>query len=255
MTKELVEVTQSGRVREIRLNRPEKRNALNLAMCHALVNSVEQADADDNTGAVILSGNGPAFCAGMDLKESIDADQSELAAIHERLFTLIQRVRTPIIAAVHGPTLAGGTGVTANAHLVFAAPDTHFGLTEIRMGLWPMLIFRSVEHALGERRAIELSLTGRHFTAQEALDYGLVTEIAGDPLAKARSVAESIANSSPMAISAGLEYVHRARGRDWEHAGKVGRELRNRLLDSEDYKEGVAAFLGKRVPAWPSLKR
>lgn len=251
----LIETTQSGRVLEIHLNRPEKRNALNVKMCHAIVDAIERADEDEATGAIVLAGNGPAFCAGMDLKESVEAEHSELAAIHERLFTLIQRVRTPIVAAVHGATLAGGTGLTANAHIVYASADARFGLTEIRMGLWPVLIFRAVEHALGERKTVELALTGRQFGAQEALDFGLVTEIAEDPLAKARSVAETISGYSPLAISIGLDYVHRVRGRDWDHAGRIGRELRNKLLTGADYHEGVAAFLEKRNPNWPSLKQ
>ncbi len=251
----MIETTQSGRVLEIHLNRPEKRNALNVKMCHAIVDAIERADEDEATGAIVLAGNGPAFCAGMDLKESVEAEHSELAAIHERLFTLIQRVRTPIVAAVHGATLAGGTGLTANAHIVYASADARFGLTEIRMGLWPVLIFRAVEHALGERKTVELALTGRQFGAQEALDFGLVTEIAEDPLAKARSVAETISGYSPLAISIGLDYVHRVRGRDWDHAGRIGRELRNKLLTGADYHEGVAAFLEKRNPNWPSLKQ
>jgi len=251
----LIKVKKQGRVVEITLDRPEKRNALNLEMCHEIVNAMDAADADDGTGVIILAGNGPAFCAGMDLKESLEIEEGdEMVAIHERLFTLIQHVRTPVLAAVHGPTLAGGTGLAANAHLVFASPDAHFGLTEIRMGLWPVLIFRAVEHAIGERKTVELALTGRKFSAQEALDLGLVTGIAADPLEKARSVAETIAAYSPVSISIGLDYVHQALGRDWAHAGKVGRELRNRLLNSEDYKEGAAAFLEKRKPAWPSLK-
>jgi enoyl-CoA hydratase/carnithine racemase len=251
----LIETTQSGRILEIHLNRPEKRNALNVKMCHEIVDAIERADEDEATGAIVLAGNGPAFCAGMDLKESVEAEHSELAAIHERLFTLIQRVRTPIVAAVHGAALAGGTGLTANAHIVYSSADARFGLTEIRMGLWPVLIFRAVEHALGERKTVELALTGRQFGAQEALDFGLVTEIADDPLAKARSVAETMAGYSPLAISIGLDYVHRVRGRDWDHAGRIGRELRNKLLTGADYHEGVAAFLEKRNPNWPSLKQ
>jgi enoyl-CoA hydratase/carnithine racemase len=250
----LIELLRSGRVLEIRLNRPEKRNALNVEMCHEIVDAVESADADGATGAILLTASGPTFCAGMDLKESLAVEQSELAAIHERLFTFIQRVRTPVVAAVHGAALAGGTGLVANAHIVIASPDANFGLTEIRMGLWPVLIFRAVQHALGERKAVELALTGRQFSAPEALAFGLVTEIAPEPVARATAVAAQLAGYSPQAISIGLDYVHRVRGRDWAHAGRIGRELRERLLESEDYREGVAAFLEKRSPSWPSLK-
>lgn len=249
----LIEATKDGRVLRITLNRPEKRNALNLELCTQLVEAFDNADGAKDVGAIVLSANGPAFSAGMDLKETIDIDQIQLAGIHERLFSIIHRIRTPIIAAVHGAALAGGTGLVANAHIVIAKDDARFGLTEIRIGLWPVLIFRSIEHAMGERRTLELSLTGREFSAAEALDYGLVTEISADPLKRATDLAVQLAGFSPMAISAGLDYVQQTRGRDWDHSGRVGRVIRDRLLSNADFKEGARAFLEKRRPSWPSL--
>jgi enoyl-CoA hydratase/carnithine racemase len=190
----------------------------------------------------------------MDLSETFDVDQVQLAEIHEWLFTTIYRMRTPVIAAVHGAAVAGGAGLVANAHIVIANPDTRFGLTEIRSGLWPVLIFRAMQDAMGERRTVELSLTGRGFSAPEALQYGLVTEIADDPLRRALELARALAGFSPVAIGAGLDYVHQARGLDWEQAGKVGRQTRDGLLAGEDFKEGVRAFLEKRKPLWPSTR-
>jgi enoyl-CoA hydratase/carnithine racemase len=249
-----IEVTRQGRVLTITLNRPEKRNALNLNLCRELTEAFDRADSDYSVGAIVLNANGTVFCGGMDLKEVLQIDENQLVAVHERLFTTIQRVRTPIVAAIHGTALAGGTGLVANAHIVIAKPDTLFGLTEIRLGLWPVLIFRSVAHAMGERRTVELALTGREFTAAEALSYGLVTEIAEDPLQRARDLALVLAGFSPIALKAGLDYVHQIRGLDWEHAGRVGRVTRDRLLSSEDFKEGSRAFLEKRQPSWPSLR-
>lgn len=249
----MIELHQEWRVLRITLNRPEKRNALNLQLCRELVTAFEKADADRSVGAIVLNANGPSFCAGMDLKETIDVDQVELAGIHERLFTTIHRIRTPLIAAVHGAALAGGTGLVANTHIAIAKDDARFGLTEIRIGLWPVLIFRSIEHAMGERRTVELSLTGREFSAKEALAYGLVTEIADDPLHRATDIAVQLASFSPIAVGAGLDYVHQIRGRDWDHAGRIGRQTRDRLLSNDDFKEGAQAFLEKRPPTWPSL--
>ncbi len=250
----MIEIEQDGRVLGITLNRPEKRNALNLDLCQALADAIDRADTDHSVGAIVLGANGPAFCAGMDLKETIDVDQVQLAGIHERLFTAIHRVRTPIVAAVHGAAFAGGTGLVANAHIVIASSDARFGLTEIRIGLWPVMIFRAVEHAMGERRGVELSLTGREFNAAEALGYGLVTEIADNPRRRAMEIAAALAAFSPIAVGAGLDYVHRIRGRDWQHAGKLARSTRDRLLSNDDFKEGARAFLEKRKPSWPSLR-
>jgi enoyl-CoA hydratase/carnithine racemase len=250
----LIETAHIGRVLRITLNRPEKRNALNLALCEELVRAIDSADPDPTVGAIVLNANGPAFCAGMDLKESVDVDPEQLAGIHERLFTTIHRISTPMIAAVHGAALAGGTGLVANAHIVFATPEASFGLTEIRIGLWPVLIFRAVEHAIGERRTVELSLTGREFKAAAALDYGLVSELVEDPLPRAMGMAQVIAGFSPIAVAQGLDFVHQIRGREWEQAGRIGREIRERLMAGEDFKEGTRAFLEKRQPSWPSLK-
>ena len=249
----LITVRQEWRVQTITLNRPEKRNALNAELCKELADSMDRAD-HHGVGAIVLNANGPSFCAGMDLRETLDIDQIQLAGIHERLFTVIHRSRTPIIAAVHGAALAGGTGLVANCHIVIAKPDAMFGLTEVRIGFWPVIIYRAVQSAMGSRRTVELSLTGRQFSAQEALGYGLVTEIADDPLRRAHEIAIQLAGYSPIAIGAGLDYVRQVNSHDWERAGKAGHQTRNRLMESEDFQEGCRAFLEKRQPSWPSLR-
>ena len=251
----LITVAHEGRVETITLNRPDKRNALSLDLCQELVHAFDQADHSGAVGAIVLNANGPAFCAGMDLKEAVQIDQNQLARIHDRLFTLIHRLRTPIIAAVHGAALAGGTGLAANSHIVIAGPDATFGLTEVRIGFWPMMIYRAVEQAMGPRRTLELSLTGRIFDANEALEYGLVTQISNDPLKRAQEIATQLAAYSPVAIGTGLDYVRQIHGHDWEHAGKIGHLTRNRLIESKDFHEGCAAFREKRQPSWPSLQR
>jgi enoyl-CoA hydratase/carnithine racemase len=242
-----------GRVAQLTLNRPEKRNALNIAVCRELIAGFDRAETDPGVGAILVSGNGPAFCAGMDLAEVLSADQDELMALHERLFTVIDRARKPIVAAVQGPALAAGMGLAANAHVVVAGSDARFGLTEIRIGLWPAVVFRAVVRAIGERRATELSISGRVMNAEEALSAGLATEIAENPKARAMEIAAQLASFSPVAMAAGLEHVARTRGLAWDDAAAANKELRDRMIASEDFREGVNAFLEKRPPRWPSL--
>ncbi len=250
----MLEIRQDGRLLRLTLNRPEKRNALNLALCHDLVNAMERAETDPGVGAILLIGNGKAFCSGMDLSEALTADRAQLDEAHERLFTVGFRLRKPIIAGVHGHALAGGTGLAANAHVLVAGEGASFGLTEIRIGLWPIVIFRAVAAAMGARRATELSLTGRIFSGREAAAYGLVHEVSMEPLARAAEIALLISQSSADAIRSGLGYVNRTRDKSWEEAGRIGMELRNESIQSGDFAEGVRAFLEKTKPSWPSLR-
>lgn len=242
---EVLEIRREKRLLRLTLNRPQKRNALNLELCRALVNQLEAADSDPSVGAILITGNGKAFCAGMDLSEALEADRGEMDDLHERLFTAGYRMQKPIIAGVHGPALAGGTGVAANAHILIASEQAGFGLTEIRIGLWPILIFRAIKAAVGERRATELALTGRIFGGRQAFDYGLVHEISTEPLARAAEIAFEVSQASADAVRSGLEYVNSTRDKGWDEAGRIGWEIRRKAMASPDFAAGVRAFLNK----------
>jgi enoyl-CoA hydratase/carnithine racemase len=244
---DLVEVRREGRLARVALNRPEKRNALSVALCRELAEALEEADGDPGVGAILLSGNGKAFCAGMDLDEVLDADSGAIDVVHERVFTAGLRLNTPIVAAVHGAALAGGTGLAANCHVVVAADDATFGLTEIRLGLWPFVIFRVVEAAVGLRRATEMALTGRIFGAAEAERYGLVHRVvpAGELELAAQDAATEIAQASRTAVRGGLEYVRASRGLNMEEAGEIARRTREEVFRSAEFREGIRAFRDK----------
>lgn len=250
----ILEVHPHGRVLHLRMNRPEKRNALTADLCRELVRAMEQADGSREVGAILLTAAGPAFCAGADLSEIAAADTRAMDTVHEELFTIGARLTTPLVAAVAGPALGGGTGLVANCHVVVAAEHATFGLTEIRLGLWPFLVFRAVTAALGERRALELSLTGRIFSAASAEQMGLVHHVEDAAEERAMGVAEAIAASSPSAIRTGLAYAQEIRGRSWREAGDIGRSLRSQIFAGPDFREGLAAFREKRRPRWPSLE-
>lgn len=242
-------------VLRLTLARPEKRNALSFAMCRQLVDAFGEAEGDPHVGAVLLDGEGKTFCAGMDLDEALLPNAAAQAAVHEELFTVGFRLRKPIVAAVHGAALGGGAGLVANAHIVVACEEASFGLTEVRLGLWPFVVFRAVAWAVGERRALELALTGRTFGAAEASRLGLVHEVVPASLLaeRAGNIAAALAASSREALHLGLEFVHRTRGLSLEEAGPVAAEFRARAFASADFAEGVRAFREKRAPRWPSL--
>lgn len=240
---------------QIALNNPDSENALDIKLCNELLDAFDRAEGDRSVGAILLTANGPEFCAGMALREQLEADEIQPGGIHQRLFGTIQRIHKPIVAAVHGSVFDGGTGLAANAHVVVAHPETRFGLTEVPIGYWPVFIFRAVEHAIGERRAMELSLTGREFGTEEALRFGLVTEISSNPVQHAADIAARIGAHSPSTTQLGLSYAHQIRGRDWERAGEIGHKVRSRLPATEDYREGVRAAIEKRQPKWSSLSK
>lgn len=236
------------------LNRPDKRNALDAALCRALVSALEDAAGDPAVGAILLTANGKAFCAGMDLAEIAQAARAEdIDALHEQLFTIGARLAKPLVAGVHGAALGGGTGLVANCHIVVAGPEASFGLTEIRLGLWPFLVYRAVAGALGERRTLELSLTGRIFGPGEARDLGLAHEVAEDAPDRAGEIARAVAEFSPTAVQTGMAFVQRVRGLGWREAGAIAREVRNQVFAGEDFHEGIRAFREKRSPRWPSI--
>jgi len=241
-----------GRLLRLTLARPEKRNALNVALCRELVLAFREAEADDAVSVILVDAEGPAFCAGMDLDEALEPNATENTGIHTELFTLGARARKPIVAAVEGAALAGGTGLVANAHVVVAADDATFGLTEIRIGLWPYVVFSAISLAIGERRTVELGLTGRICGAAEALTWGLVHHVipAAEVNARATGIARGISEASPEALRIGLDLVRRNRGKNPEEAAEIASGLRAENFRHPDFAEGVRAFREKRKPRW-----
>jgi enoyl-CoA hydratase/carnithine racemase len=208
-------VERKHRVLHIILNRPEKRNALTSEMCTGIVDAIRSAQDDPHVGSILLSSAGPVFCAGMDVDEALSTSHTQLADLHDDLFSIGFHSKKPIIACVCGAALGGGVGLAAQGHIVLVSENAVFGLTEIRLGLWPFLVYRSVEAAIGPRRTLELSLTGRTFNASDALRWGLAHQVCppAETFDRAKGVAREISKESQSAIEAGLEYYHRSRGK------------------------------------------
>jgi len=243
-----------NRVLHLTLNRPDKRNALTASMCAEIVVQVEKAQDDPNIGAILICANGSVFCAGMDLDET-SPDGPEIDCLQEQIFTMGIRSLKPIVVGVNGAALGGGLGLVAQGDVVMCSEKAVFGLTEVRIGLFPFFIYRSVEAAIGNRGTLQAALTGHLFHPEDAVQWGLVHKICpGTELNdRVKVMARELAKSSPIAIMAGLEYVKRSRGMNVADAGKLASELRNRVIAGPDFKEGVAAFKEKREPHWPSM--
>jgi enoyl-CoA hydratase/carnithine racemase len=242
------------RVLHLTLNRPDKRNALTAAMCAEIVDQVEGAQENPHIGSILICANGSVFCAGMDLDET-GPDGPELDELHEKLFTMGVRSLKPIVVGVNGAALGGGLGLVAQGDVVFCSDKSVFGLPEIRIGLFPFYIYRSVEAAIGNRSTLQAALTGHLFHPDDAVQWGLIHRIcpAVELNDRVKVMARELAKASPEAIRAGLEYVKRSRGLDLVEAGKLASELRARVMKGADFKEGVAAFKEKREPYWPSM--
>jgi enoyl-CoA hydratase/carnithine racemase len=243
------------RVLHVTLNRPEKRNALTLEMSQAITGAIREAHTTDEVGCILIDAHGPVFCAGMDLDEAAQADQHSLERAHDELFSIGATSLKPIVIAANGTALGGGLGLVAQGHVVLAAEGAVFGLPEIRVGLWPFLVYRSVSTAIGPRRMLELSLTGQTFHAGEAFEWGLVSRICpcAEIADRSRATARLLAKASPHAIQSGMRYVRDAAEKSWKEAGELAAELRRELMESADFHEGRLAFKEKREPHWPSM--
>jgi enoyl-CoA hydratase/carnithine racemase len=250
-------VSREDRLLRLRLNRPAKRNALNRALCTKLLTAFDEAANDPGVGAILVEGEGPVFCAGLDLSEILSAEAPGDVELHDRLFNIGETLGKPIVAAVQGAALAGGMALVANSHVAVAAQGATFGMTEIRLGLFPFVVFRPVAKALGRRRAVELCLTGRIFSAPEALNWGLVQHLAPafefDDLALA--IAQSLAASSPDAIRRGFSFLRALNDDEPGDKRALATFARIEALKSADLMEGVQAHAESRKPVWPSFSK
>jgi enoyl-CoA hydratase/carnithine racemase len=189
-------IEQEGRLRRIVLAATDHRNLLDAVMCQDLLSELRDAAADDAVGAILLEADGPAFCTGIDLEAGED------------LFTIGRRIAKPLVAAVQGFAVSGGVALLANAHVVVAAQGSSFGLTDIREGSWNEPIYRAVAGAIGERRTLELCLTGRIFSTADAAAWGLVHMVAPafELDDRAFQVANALANADAKAVRSALRH-------------------------------------------------
>jgi len=207
MTSTLLSSLDDG-VLSLTLNRPDKRNALNRELIDLLHDALERADLDAEVRTVVVRGAGKDFCAGADLDELLaSADRSltenEAAALRlGGLFTRLRELPKPVLAVVHGRALAGGAGLATACDLVLAGAGSQFGYPEIQRGFAPAMVMALLRRVVGEKVALDLVLTGRIYTAEEARAAGLVTRVVSDAKLEreAKALADSLAALSPSAV-------------------------------------------------------
>lgn len=246
------------RVLILTLAAPEQRNALGYDAVRELCAALRAADADPGVGAVLLRAEGKVFSAGANLREfqaelaSSATDFYESGGVWEELFTLAPTLGTPLVIAVQGPTRAGAVGLVALGDIVLASPAADFSLSEIRIGLFPIMVLPMVMRVVGVRAAQDLSLTGRVIDAEEAARLGLVSRVVPDDelLTAARATAAALAASAPHALAYGRKLIARLADLPYEQAVHHARTMRGTFLHTPDIHEGVAAFLEKRAPDW-----
>jgi len=256
-------------VADVRLNRPDKRNALDRAMFAALDEVGEDLKRTDGLRAVVLSGIGSDFCAGLDFGEfrALSSDQpghprydegdpvrikpGRTTHVGQHICWVWQEISVPVIAAVHGHALGGGMQLALGADIRIIAPDTTMRLMEINWGLVPdqtgtVLLTRLVRPDI----ALEISVTGRAVTADEAVQAGLATRISETPRQDALRLAEEIARKSPEAVRATKHLLRHARTASEVEQFAEERRVINELIGTPNQHEATAASLGKRQPVF-----
>ena len=247
----LVEVSTNDEVALCRLNRPEARNALSDDLKEALADGVARLDADDSVHCIVIAGDDAAFAAGADVKALADHRLDEDLGPSATFWRRLAAVRTPMIAAVSGWALGGGCELALLCDMIVASETAEFGQPEITLAIIPGGGgTQRLARVVGKQRAMELVLTGRRFSAQEAHAMGIVNQVTGkhEWLDRAMDLAEVIARRPPLATRLAKESVLAA-----EETGlTAGLELERRLfgvaMATEDRVEGMQAFMEKRKP-------
>jgi len=238
----------------VTIDRPERRNALNLAVKNGLADQLGALDADERVRVVILTGAGGCFVAGTDIAEMAQmrpADHGLLAT--DRVFAQQRRCRKVLIAAVEGYALGGGCELALGCDLIVAGEGTRFGQPEIRVGIMPGAGGTQwLVRAIGKYRAMKLVLTGEPLSASEAFAAGLLSEVVpdGTALDRALALARTIAGMPPLAVRAIKEVMQLGADAPLDTALALERKAFVALFDTQDQKEGMRAFLEKRPPVF-----
>jgi len=259
MTEPLVLYSVADRIATISINRPEKRNAMNPELVALLTSTFNQAAADPEVKVVVLKAVGNTFSAGADLAylqqlqqntyEENLADSNNLKS----LFTTIYYLPKVVIAQVEGHAIAGGCGLVTVCDITFAVPEASFGYTEVKLGFVPAIVSCFLLRKTSETIAKKILLTGSLSSAQEALDYGLITYVTNkdeiDPIV--RNFALSLCNeASSNALMVTKQLIGQTTNPDLDRSLAEAVKINAKVRESEDFKKGIAAFISKEKINW-----
>jgi enoyl-CoA hydratase len=250
-------IERRGHVLIVTMNRPEARNSLSAPMMALMRQAWDLTDSDRDIRVCVLTGAGGAFCAGADLKAMTSAHPGDRFRAGDMDLAVIEpllkgrRLAKPLIAAVEGPAIAGGTEILQACDIRVAGEGARFGISEARWGLFPLggsavRLPRQIPYTV----AADLLLTGRHITAAEALSIGLIGHVVpdGQALGKALEIAEAIAANGPVAVRAILRVIRETEGMAENEAFRLEARVGMAVFASEDAREGPRAFAEKRRP-------
>jgi methylglutaconyl-CoA hydratase len=252
-----VQLASAAGVATLTLNRPDKRNAINFQLVDELIRAFDEIEKSD-AQAMILTGAGKAFCAGMDLEElknltgKSHAENVEDSKKMARIFRRLYDFPKPTIAAVNGAAIAGGTGLATMCDFTLAVPEAKFGYTEVRIGFVPAIVSSILVWQVGHKIARDLLLTGRIFDATEAQRYGLVNEIVESEklMERARELAAQIMENSPSSVRLTKKLINGFIRSQLDSQIEQGVRDNAAIRQTADFREGVTSFLEKRKPQW-----
>ncbi|MCR2811378.1 MULTISPECIES: enoyl-CoA hydratase-related protein [unclassified Microbacterium] len=238
----------------IRIDRPERRNALNIAIKQAVADAVIELDQDPRAKAIVISGGPEYFVAGTDVAEMVSlTPTAHTVQVTDAMFTALRRCQTPLLAAIEGYALGGGMELALSCDLIIAGENAKLGQPEILVGVIPGAGgTQRLVRVLGKYRALSLLLTGAQISGREAFELGLISEVVPDTEATERSlaVATALVGMPPLAVQAILEVVDIGADLPLEGALLLERKAFQLLFDSTDQTEGMTAFLEKRRPKY-----
>ena len=250
MTPGVLLTEDRGAVRILTMNRPEKRNALNTALTHALLDGLRAADGADSVAVVVLTGAGQGFCAGADLSEFKDLTPEKQHLVEERaeltmqLHLAFSKMAKPVVTAINGAAMGGGAGLAIASDLALMAQSAQLGYPETRHGIVAAIVMANLVRQTGLKRAFELVSLGDPITAQQALEYGLVNRVVpdGDLLAESLFLAERLSRIRKEGLTETKKLFHQVADLPLEEALKRGRETNQRM---RAFQKNMRAF-GKR---------